>query len=147
MKRLLEFLRSVLPADWTQLIFLFGVVCLYIARILRSWPAEEIFIPSKHLPFAAHMPLLFAAHMPLLAGVAGHFICFWPGRHPVRRLLYWVCLLALAGLSLTYVLFLYYGLGPSSAHGTGKYTAHTIAWALSELWNLGTGFHFALLGV
>lgn len=145
MKRLAKFLRSVLPADWTQLIFLFGVVFLYIARILRSWPAEEIFISSERFPFVSHMPLLFAAHMPLLAGVAGYFICFWPGRHPVRRILYWVCLPALGGLSLTYGLFLYHG--PSAAHETGKYTAHTISWALSALWRLGPEFHFALLGL
>ncbi len=141
MKRLAKFLRSVLPADWTQLIFLFGIVCLYIARILRSLLAKGISVPSNPLPF------LFAAHMPLLAGVAGYFICFWPGRHPVRRILYWVCLPALGGLSLTYGLFLYYGLGPSSANGTGKYTAHTIGWALSALWGLGPEFHFALLGL
>ncbi len=147
MKRLVKFLRSVLPADWTQLIFLFGVVYLYIARILRSWPAEEVLIPSKHLPFHTHMALLLAGHMPLLAGVAGYFICFWPGRHPVRRILYWVCLPALGGLSLTYGLFLYYGLGPSSANGTGKYTVHTIGSGLSALWGLGAEFHFALLGL
>lgn len=137
LKRLAKFLRSVLPADWTQLIFLFGVVCLYIARILRSLLAKGV--PSSSLL------LLFAAHMPLLAGVAGYFICFWPGRHPARRILYWVCLPALGGLSLTFGLFLYYGLGPSSAHGTG--TAHTIGWALSTLWSLGPEFHFALLGL
>jgi len=85
--------------------------------------------------------------MTLLAGVAGYFICFWPGRHPVRRILYWVCLPALGGISLTYGLFLYYGLGPSSANATGKYTAHTIGRPLSALWNLGPGFHFALLGL
>lgn len=144
MRRLGEFLRSVLPADWTQLIFLFGIVCVYVARILRSWPAEEVLFPSKHLPFHTHIALLFAAHMPLLAGVAGYFICFWPGRHPVRRILYWVCLPALGGLSLTYGLLLYYGLGPSS-HGTG--TAHTIGGALSAVWSLGPEFHFALLGL
>lgn len=144
MRRLGEFLRSVLPADWTQLIFLFGIVCLYIARILRSWPAEEVSIPSKHLPFHTHMALLLCAHMPLLAGVAGYFICFWPGRQPVRRILCWVCLPALGGLSLTYSLFLCYVLGPSS-RGTG--TTHTIGWALSPVWGLGPEFHFAVVGL
>ncbi|PYT64216.1 MAG: hypothetical protein DMG35_01235 [Acidobacteria bacterium] len=137
MKQLAKFLRSVLPADWSQLIFLFGVVCLYIARILRSLLAKGA--PSSSLL------LLFTAHMPLLAGVAGYFICFWPGKHPARRILYWVCLPALGGLSLTYGLFLYYGLGPSSAHGTG--TAYTVGWALSAVWSLGPEFHFALLGL
>ena len=139
MKRLAKFLRSVLPADRTQLIFLFGIVCLYIAGHLRSWPAEGIFTPYK--------PLLFAAYMTLLAGAVGYFVCFWPGRNPARRILYWVCLPAVVGLSLTYGLFLYYALGPSSANGTGKYTVHTIGWALSALWKLGPGFHSALLGL
>src|SRR5262249_48190756 len=107
-------------------------------------PAEEMFIPSERFPFVSHMPLFFAAYMPLLAGVTGYFICFWPGRHPVRRISCWVCLPALGGLSLAYGLFLYYGLGPSS-RGTG--TVHTIGWALSALWSLGAEFHFALLGL
>ena len=138
-KRVAEFLRSVLPDEWTQLIFLFGVVCLYIAGHLRSWPAESIYTPRR--------PLLFAAYMTLLAGTAGYFVCFWPGRHPVRRILYWVCLPALVGLGLTYFLFLYYGLGPSSAHEISKSAAHTIGWALSALWELGPGFNSALLGL
>src|SRR5947209_14330570 len=107
MKRLAKFLRSVLPVDWTQLIFLFGIVCLYIAGHLRSWATEGTFTPYK--------PLLFAAYMTFLAGAAGYFICFWPGMHPVRRILYWVCLPALVGLGLNYGLFLHYGPGPSSA--------------------------------
>jgi len=139
LKRLAKFLRSVLPADWTQLIFLFGVVCLYIARIW-SRPAEGLSLQSGAL-------ILFATYMPLLAGMAGYFICFWPGRHLVRCILCWVCLPALVGLSLTYGLFLSFGLGPSSANGTGKYTAHTFGWALSALWSMGPEFHFALLGL
>src|SRR3989442_8830101 len=107
-KRVAEFLRSVLPDEWTQLIFLFGVVCLYIAGHLRPWPAESIYTPRR--------PLLFAAYMTLLAGTAGYFGCFLPCRHPVRRLLYLVWFPALVGLRLTFFLFLFFRLVPSSAH-------------------------------
>ena len=42
MKRLADFLRSVVPEDATQLIFLGGVVCLLVAPHLRWWPQEMI---------------------------------------------------------------------------------------------------------
>ena len=38
---IIQFIRSVLPADPTQLIFLGGIVCLAIAPHLRWWPSES----------------------------------------------------------------------------------------------------------
>ena len=38
MKRVAEFLRSVIPADPFQLLFLAGIVCLVVAHGMRWWP-------------------------------------------------------------------------------------------------------------
>ncbi len=86
LKRIAEFLRSVIPANPFQLLFLAGVVCLVVAYGLRCWHGIG--------PFAALgvFPIIFA-------GAAGYFICFWPGNHPVRRILGLVFLPTIAGLA------------------------------------------------
>src|SRR5258708_9839886 len=72
-KRVAEFLRSVIPVDPFQLLFLAGVVCLVVAHGLGWWPGIG--------PFAALgvWPIIFS-------GAAGYFICFLPGNHPFRRI-------------------------------------------------------------
>jgi membrane protease YdiL (CAAX protease family) len=90
MKRLVEFLRSVLPADPAQLFFLAGTICIVIAPRLSWWPVG-FEIASEHradwvnrliraFPVVIFFPVLFA-------GIAGYFIAFWPGPRPVRRIL------------------------------------------------------------
>jgi len=90
LKRLFEFLRSVIPADPTQLIFLAGVVSLFLAPHLRWWPTGLGVAPQRvadsfgqtvqSLGFLFVLPITFAA-------VAGYSVCFWPGNHPIRRIL------------------------------------------------------------
>ena len=100
-KRVAEFLRSVIPADPFQLLFLAGVVCLVVAHGLRWWHGIG--------PFAALgvLPIIFA-------GAAGYFICFWPGNHPVRRILGLVLLPTITGLGLMFGAFAYLN-GPTKA--------------------------------
>jgi len=106
MKRAVEFLRSVLPADLTQLLFLTGVICLTIAARLRWLP-----IGFNGLPADQHAQLLFgqaratisfALWLIVFSGVSGYFVCFRPGGHPLRRILGLVVLPAVAGLGLVF---------------------------------------------
>ena len=89
MKRLAEFLRSVIPQDRTQLLFLAGTVCLVIAPRLSWWPAGFDIAPEHrgdwlNRQIASFRGVIF---FPILfAGVAAYFIAFWPGKHPVRRI-------------------------------------------------------------
>ena len=151
MKRLVKFLRSVLPADPTQLIFLAGVFCLFVAPRLRWWLpglgvapgrlADSLVQQVQFLGVFFLLPISFA-------GVAGYFVCFWPSDHPFRRILLLVCLPAVAGLCLMYSRLLYLA-GPSSSvlEGTGSLVAHKISWAWSLPWKLLSGFHFCLIGL
>lgn len=89
MKRLAEFLRSAIPQDPAQLLFLVGAVCLAIAPRLIWWPAG-FEIASEHRgdwlirQIASFRSLIFSTM--IFAGVAAYFIAFWPGPHPVRRI-------------------------------------------------------------
>jgi hypothetical protein len=89
MNRLAEFLRSVTPKDRAQLLLLAGAVCLVIAPRIRWWPARFEIAPEHrgdwlHLLIAASSGAIF---LPIVfAGVAAYFIAFWPGKHPVRRI-------------------------------------------------------------
>jgi hypothetical protein len=134
-KRVAEFLRSVIPADPFQLLFLAGVVCLVVAHGLRWWHGIG--------PFAALgvVPIIFA-------GAAGYFICFWPGSHPVRRILGLVLLPTIAGLGIMFGGFAYLN-GPSSSsvlESTSSVLVHRIHWAQSMLGKLPPGVQFSLTG-
>ena len=136
LKRVAEFLRSVVPADPFQLLFLAGVVCLVVAHGLRWWPGIG--------PFAAPGVLSI-----IFAGAAGYFICFWPGNHPVRRILGLIFLPIIAGLGL--LLFGYTNLNwPHSLsvlESPGSVLGDRIHWAQSMLGNLPPGVRFSLTGL
>jgi len=129
MKCLGEFLRTVLPEDLTQLLLIFGAVCLFISPQLR-WGL------SLNVPLFTRLGMLeFAPHAIPFAGAAAYFICFRPGSHPVRRLFWWVCFPALAVLVAECCFYIYLAI-----------KANTVA-SFALLWKLGPGFHFAVVGL
>jgi len=90
MKRLAEFLRSAMPGDLAQLLFLAGAVCLVIAPRLSWWPAGFEVAPEHRADWLNQQIGIFRPVIlfPILfAGIAAYFIAFWPGRDPVRRIL------------------------------------------------------------
>ncbi len=151
MKRVVEFLRSVLPADPTQLIFLAGVVCLFVAPRLRWWPLGLGAAPERLQDSLAQQMQLLAVFFVLpisFAGVAGYFICFWPGKHPLRRILLLICLPAVVGLGLMFTRLIYLTAPSSSVlEGTGSLLTHKISWVRSLPLGLLTGFHFCVIGL
>ncbi len=84
MKCLGEFLRTVLPEDLTQLLLIFGAVCLFISPQL-PWGL------SLDVPLFTQLGMVeFAPYAIPFPGAAAYFICFRPGSHLVRRLFWWV---------------------------------------------------------
>jgi len=83
----------------------------------------------------------------IFAGAAGYFACFWPGGHPVRRILWLVFLPTMAGLGLMFGRLAYLS-GPSSSvlESAGRILTHRIHWAQTTLWKL-QGFQFSLIGL
>jgi membrane protease YdiL (CAAX protease family) len=158
LEKLLKFIRSVLPADRTQLVFLFGIVCLIASTHLRWWPinttslfaSSPVQTPSlDDESMAAWGHILGVALIPILLGYAGGiFVCFWPGRHTVARVSLGVLLPTTAGLFVIcqrYTAFL----GPQSSIFLSRNARlhGGFNWAPVELWNLGPGIHVCLLGI
>jgi membrane protease YdiL (CAAX protease family) len=151
LKRLVEFLRSVIPADPTQLVFLAGVVSLFVAPRLRWWPSGLGVAPQQVADSFGQtvesLGVLFVLPI-ILAAVAGYFVCFWPGNHPIRRILRLICFPAIAGMCLMFGRILYLS-GPSSSilQGTRSLLASKINWVWSLPWKTLTGFHFGMIGL
>jgi len=150
LKRAAEFLRSVIPADPFQLLFLAGIVCLVVAHGLRWWPVEVRPAPDRITDWFGRLLQIFGALLvyPIIfAATAGYFVCFWPGSHPVRRVLGLVFLPTMAGLGLMFTRFAYLS-GPSSSvlESTGSIVLQRFHWAQSMLWKL-PGFQFSLAGL
>jgi membrane protease YdiL (CAAX protease family) len=135
MRRFLRFVRSLLPAEATQLGLISGVVCLLIASHLR-WFRSGMAQTEPKSGFESAVIVFVAICAISLSGCAGYFVLFRPGRHPVRRLLSWVCFPALLGLTIMYSAFV-------NTAEVGSSWSNRID---SVLLKLEPGFHYALLG-
>lgn len=150
MKRLGEFFRSVVPADPFQLLFLGGIVSLIAAHGLRWQPAG---LPpagqsAGDLGLWLQYGTVFFIYFIIFSAMAGYFVCFWPGRHPVRRVIWLVCVPALLGLGLMFARVLYLGAAPSSVlESASSVFGHRLRWAEATLWKLPEGFQFTSLGL
>jgi membrane protease YdiL (CAAX protease family) len=138
-KRLIEFIRSVLPADPYQLLFLTGIVCLMIAHGLTWWrPSAHDRWSSLSGPFGPYVwEALVLSHLLLiLAAMAGYFICFWPGNHPVRRISAFVIFPAASSLILTVGRALYMS-GPTSTilQSSAGNAFAKISWVQNVFWH------------
>ena len=83
MNRLVQFVRSVMPADLFQLIFLSGVVCLTVAPHLRWWPPQRDLTDlsqksSQHARFEWAMFMSGAIWPIILSGMA-----FFAANYPI----------------------------------------------------------------
>jgi len=149
-RRLAEFLRSVIPEDPFQLFFLAGVAYLTIAHGLR-WllaglpPAEQ---SSGEFGLWVQYGAVFFIYFLIFSGMAGYFVCFWPGRHPVQRVISLMCVPALLGLGLMFARVLYLSAASSSVlESASSGFGHRLRWAEATLWKLPEGFQFTLLGL
>jgi len=139
-----------MPTDPFQLFFLAGIVCLVIAHGAKWWLVKAGSVTGQSANWFGQLlqvsgPLF--VYLIIFAGVAGYFVCFWPGRHPVRRILLWVLFPTLAGVGLMLGRLVYLS-GPSSSvlESTPNVVADRIHWAQTILWEL-PGFQFSLVGV
>jgi membrane protease YdiL (CAAX protease family) len=108
MKRVAAFLRSIVPADPAQLIFLAGVVLLFVSTRVSWWPSKLLhssdFVVQtanrKSILFELRQLITFALLPVTFAGVVGYFLCLWPAKKTVQLILWALCLPSVFGFSL-----------------------------------------------
>ncbi len=162
MRRAVLLLRSVIPTDPAQLLFLCGSIFLFIAHQLRWWPAQVSPMVRHVGPVSLNrfddaigrslhswIPLTWWCGVLLfVSGTAGLFISLWPGSRPVRRILVFVCWPGFWAISMICGRFLYLARDPSfPLLDASRVGAHAVPWAGAILWQLGPGFHFSILGL
>lgn len=160
MKRFFQLVRSVIPSDPFQLFFLGGSILLFICMQLRCYPVSKGYVPGVNVFLGGSYGdqiaetyrswLLFSvtARFPIvLAGVAGLFVCFWPGPRPVRRILLFVCVPAFAGIAAICVRFFQLFKGSSFPFRSvlEKGPSNEI-WIIKDLWSIGPALHVSVLG-
>lgn len=157
MKRLFFLLRSAIPRDPTQLLFLAGSLLLFICPQLRCFP---VYIDHGAGAFISTRPLdvdnvqywtviSTLARLPILfAGGAGLFICFWPGINQVRRILGFVCVPAISGIvSICWLFLALVSKSESSFNSVIYKNSHNTSWYFNTVWNLGPAVHMSVLGM
>lgn len=83
----------------------------------------------------------------ILSGMAGYFVCFWPGRRPQRRILWAVCLPAILGVGLICIRYLSLDKSSGSILESGNTLKQNLVWAMASLWELGLGLRLSVLGI
>ena len=157
-KRLGSFIASLMPADRGFFFLLLGSTLLFISSSLGWWHGWKTAVlgTSRNsgtaigtLAIAAWREILPFSSFPLkLAGAAGFFVCFFPGRFPLRRLRLWVCLPAALGIAMPFVLVSAAALGiQGKTNPWGNGDLISLSGMSKITWNAGTGLHFALLGL
>ena len=144
MKRLAQFLRSVTPADPWQLVFLVGVVLLFVSPRLLWGPDAGILgaryqsLHSNPVDAAKNTGLLIPSlYLLTFASLLAYFTCFYPGRKPVRRILWLVLLPSLFSVLLTLSLFDRISAPATTSVLESRSAASPVlVWLRSDIWDL-----------
>lgn len=147
--RLAKFLRSVVPANPWQLIFLIGVIFLFVSPSLPWWSEELLYASPQLLSHRAEFlgKFIFWLYPVSIAGLSGYYICFWPGKTPVRRILGFVGAPAIIGLGflcyrIVVVLTPYTSVLESGANWMRKFAHSPFIF-----WKYSPGFCFCVIGL
>jgi CAAX protease family protein len=81
----------------------------------------------------------------VFGGLAAYFVCFWPGKTPVRRIALVVCLPTVVSLALILRKFFDLSQGGSSVFGPN--TGLFIRWLRANAWNFSSGLYFCVFGL
>jgi hypothetical protein len=154
MKRLAQFLRSVIPADPWQLVFLAGVVFLFICTRLPWRPSAEILM-SNAIPLGLdsdtvirNIRLVAALLYPtIFAGLVGYVTCFYPAPKPVRRILWAVILPTLVSLVFISIVIYQISRTPSSVLESQAALPFAYRWPGTNIWGLPVGFDFSIFSL
>ena len=146
LKRLATFLRSVIPMDPTQLLFLMGAILLLVATRV-SWRPYTL----SHSGAVNHWELYGSTVVGNLvvfaAGLTALYACFWPLRRPVRKVFWAVLVAGLLGLLFHLWKFFDLAVGEHSVLDTRNRMWEMFPWVKLNTPNLPTGFFILALGL
>jgi len=142
LKRAAVFLRSAIPSDPWQLLFLAGTIFLFIAPRL-TWRPETLVPPVTVRSY----DLIYFLYPIMFSGLAAYFTCFWSGHRAMRRILWLVFLPAVSGLGS--IVYEYFHLShlPSSVLESRHSAAAVYEWIGANLWKFPAGLYFCFLGL
>ena len=147
LQRLSRFLRSVIPCDPWQLLFLTGTIFLLISPRL-SWLQETLLFsyPSMQreaVDFYGFYTFLVACNtVILLAALVALFACFLPVRAPARRILWFVLMPSV--ISFILILWRFFqvtGRSGSILEPRSKFL-QVILWLRLDIWRFPAGAYF-----
>jgi membrane protease YdiL (CAAX protease family) len=155
MGRLARFLRSVIPGDPFQLLFLFGVVFLFISSNSRWWPRQLVDSFSDTFPrssaseqYSLLRRTLILATCPLVvAGLSGFFLCLWPVKKPIRWVFLSVIVPVILSLGLIGYAFYVTFNSPRSVFSTHPSSASVFDWLTVNSGSLPVGVYVAVAGL
>jgi len=153
-KRVVAFVRSVLPAEPAHFLLLLGATFLFIAHGLRWWVspraiARSPWVDSSGFDFPHWVNYVAIMALPMwAAGAAAGFVCLLPARRALRRLMFAVLLPAFATLLMIPIVGAIWfpeevGLFYQSVNDTGNRLPQAI---LTVLRSLGPGLQIAATG-
>jgi membrane protease YdiL (CAAX protease family) len=154
MKRLGQFLRSVIPSDPWQLVFLVGVVLLFVSPRL-PWRTSAQILAAKAFPLGLNsdallknLQLVVAFLYPVtFAGLVAYLTCLYPGPKPVRRVIWFVFLPTLISLALVFSIFYRISRRPSSVFEPPAFLPLPLQWLRSNIWDFPVGLYFCVFSL
>jgi membrane protease YdiL (CAAX protease family) len=153
MTRLLRFLRSVIPADPTQLIFLCGALCL-VASVHSSWLPVQLVAGLLDISWSkaqySHViqALLTVASYPIIAAyLAAYFLCLWTVKRPAAWVVAGVVFPAVFSLSLAIYAYYEFAAPPRSFLIPRATVITALQWIVENRWNFPAGVYVCSAGV
>jgi len=152
MKRVAQFLRSVLPADLFQVCFLAGLVCFTIAPHLLWWPGRQndnwsVRLNASPEPIGSYALQVAAGYGFLLVSSAGYFFCLWPRKRPAWKVGLLVLLPAVLSTGATLAKFLSIRAGGYSVPYHARSSNLGFSRVVTEVWLAGAGMQLAVFGI
>jgi len=145
-KRLATFLRSVIPLDPTQLLFLMGAILLLVATRV-SWRPYTLSDSGTLNYWEVYVYTVIGNIVVFVAGLTALYACFWPLRNPVRVVFWAVLVTGLLGLLFLLWKFFDLTVGEHSVLDTRNRMWEMFPWVKLNISNLPTGFFILALGL
>lgn len=146
LRRLASFLRSVIPVDPTQLLFLTGAILLLVAP-RASWRPYALIHGRTVNYWEVYAYIVFGNIVVFAAGLMALYACFWPLRSPVRKVFWAVLMTGLFGLLFQLWKFFDLTVGEPSVLDTHSRVWKIFPWVKVNISNLPTGLFILALGL